>query len=149
MLKTFCFSFYLCSITSCNNTMRRQFFMSSPARSGMRTSLSSVMMNLGRGRNMGGSCCGFILITSLMFYCFFELSRFLLLMCLKDLFVIIMTFVNYASSALFSSFWHCFSFFKDSYFLLLTTSVLLLICSKLPFASGFLFSFLQDSVYLS
>lgn len=60
------------------------------------------MMNLGRGRNMGAFHCG--LITSLIFYCFFELSRFLLLMSLKDLFVIIMTFVNYASGALFSSF---------------------------------------------
>lgn len=48
---------------------------------------------------MGAFHCG--LITSLIFYCFFELSRFLLLMSLKDLFVIIMTFVNYASGASF------------------------------------------------
>lgn len=94
---------------------------------------------LEQGEKYGIFLCVFILITSLIFYCCFELSRFLLLMCLKDLFVIFMTFVNYCSVLYFLH--HCFSFSKGAYFLLLTTSVLLLICSKLPFASVVFFFF--------
>lgn len=72
--------------------------MSSPAHSGMRSSFSSFMRNLGRGGiffiffffGVGGGYGFIFLITSLMMHCLCELSRFLLLMCLKkDLLVIL------------------------------------------------------------
>lgn len=107
----------------------------------MRTSLSSAMWNLGSRRNMGG------FLVWLYLNHFFDLVLLLWTVKIPAFNVFegltrdIYDFLKLFFSALFSLFWHCFSFLKDAYFLLLTTSVFLLICSKLPFASGFVFFF--------